>query len=308
MDIRQNLFNLKLKNTTLLYLGSVFFVLGIILVLVNGEEQLANISGIDDRMGGSLLVFILASIVIAPILEECAFRLPLLQKKWHLMVSLLALVGVVLTFTSSVLTFSIVALYAFVLLFKLFYSSQISHTLVLFCSVLVFAVIHYPNSKELLAAFLGGFVFFQLGLACITSFVVIKVNLFGAISVHFLYNSIIVGLLLFFTSRETFSDVPPVVEYNGHIFKFEPKNIINIGGGIQLSSTKKELSCKNCLPNNLLRYNDILDGKKEIIYNNKFPFIKFDISVTAINGDTINHEISQKGIEKYLIYSVETSN
>jgi membrane protease YdiL (CAAX protease family) len=149
------------KNTTLLYLGGVFFVLGIILVFVNGEQQIDNISGIDDLMGGSLLVFVLASIIVAPILEECAFRLPLLQNKWHVMVGLLALVGVVLNFTSTVLTISIVALYAFLLLSKLFYSSKIPHSLVVFCFMFVFTIMHYPNGEELIAAFLGGFVFFS---------------------------------------------------------------------------------------------------------------------------------------------------
>jgi hypothetical protein len=116
-----------------------------------------------------------------------------------------------------------------------------------------------------------------------------------------------VGLLLFFTSQETFSEVPPVVEHKGHIFKFEPKDVINIIGCIELNATKNELSCKNCLSGKLLKYKDILEGKKEEKYINKYPFVKFDISVTALKKrDSIDYKIAQEVIKKHLIYSTET--
>jgi hypothetical protein len=190
------------KDNFLLSTGIITLIFAsvsyLILYSIN-EDIFSNFT--KNQIVISFFHFLFSALIVAPIFEEIIFRSFFLKSKRKYFFKILFYLGI------SIYIFITENYYLYSLLFFIFLLDYLNKNgkIIYILNTLVFALIHY-NLDDFSSFFSIIPVFFQIGVGFILIWIVINFNLFISILFHFLYNLVMISLMIISLQKPTFNE------------------------------------------------------------------------------------------------------
>lgn len=189
----KNNFDKKEKNY-LIVLASISIILLILLMLFFGKEKVLS-GNIKKNISGSFYLFLIISLIIAPILEEIAFRGFFIKKKKLYFLSLFFFTFILVSSYSHFNLFLLIT-FVFIYFYLTYHKKDIQNKYLMIFNCFIFSIYHYKldeitNIAQLTPAL------FQFAFACVTVWFVVNYSIKHSILVHFSVN-FIPALIMFF--------------------------------------------------------------------------------------------------------------
>lgn len=239
-----------------------------------------------------------------PILEEAIFRLPLVKKTKHFFISATLLILFAIYIDPPFLGYLAMSVYA-VTLILYYYTRIVNLKLLISSSLCCFALVHYPSIQEIAIGLKGGYIFFQLFLGLMTTYLVLKYSIKHSILLHVTYNLLLILSMFYFSYSIAQEESMDLVEQNGHVITIEPLGIYS-NSPVSVVATSQEFSCTNCFPNELLNFKNRIDGDIIKKVPNEHQFIKFNIDVRPVKKeDTVNYKWAVNFLNDKLIRTID---
>ncbi len=264
-----------------LIIGVVLYLIGFLTVNIFSDNTVNSQEGLLKMMGEIkyfLVVFIFI-VIIAPIMEELAFRLWLTERKYTKYTSLSLITAVSYLAFHSV-TVSVIIFILLLFSFFFFKKKSLTQMLSVTLTSLIFAVFHYHNFSHSARWFL----FIELtGIAFILSYVILRFGFIYGVLLHSVNNLIALSMLLAFSSN--YSGVFESDDYTAQLEKQSIFKAFNLSSTSY--STKDSLVIESASLTSIAL--DLLPFESNVIYKTSpSSFTNYNFIAYSKLGQPIN--------------------
>lgn len=278
MNFIRNYFLKKKYNYLLVGTFSSYVILTLLLFVLP-NDYLINSSGTGAN--NNLFLFILGSIILAPLVEEIVFRGYFTNNRIFKIISIISLPLYVALSKNYYVLFFVIP-YTIMLVFDFYKKNKINKHVIILTNIIIFAIYHY----ELIDFAQLGTIFpilSQIGGGFFLLWLIINYNIKTSIFFHFLKNISLILPLIFIIQ---FPDMN-IKTLETEQFKITWQKVPSFKVNSNLTFLNRhELEAKNFTPLSLINNKITKDNYIEII-----PFQKYNISIKIIdNNKTINDE------------------
>ena len=241
-------------------------------ILLNSKGYLVNPTRLDGFT--NFRNFVLSAIILAPILEEIAFR-GFFTK--HKILKIVSLIGLSL-FVFSVSKLYLIILIPYLCLSVLVYSEKINidRRILYFISALLFALVHY-KVKHFSNIYAISPIISQFSFGLLFVWLTINFNIIVSIGVHFLTNLSIIILLFLPLQNPDQEEYTQVID--GYEIKWERTAVLNNPMMVSKPS-KYEVKAKNVTPIELYKFYGTVNGQ----IKDYELFAKYNINIKSIDS------------------------
>lgn len=263
----------------------IFSVFGLLMIFIIDFDKYLNSSRLQ-YLDIELNVFVVFSVLIAPLLEEFSFRANFCRSKILKIISIVVLTTYIITTgTNNYLIYLTFVIYITSYGIVIFGNSHLIKRITYALNAVLFGLIHYKLT-DLNSIHTGSQVLIQLALGFILIWVFLNFKLIGSIIAHILYN----GILIF---AAVFSLTHPNTEFqyfkNDDINMKFNKSEFNLSDEGDIMIYKDSITCTKCLPLNVLKYNS-KRGYNIIDYVPAENFVRYDIKVYSESIDFVQDD------------------
>ncbi|HZW62415.1 MAG TPA: CPBP family glutamic-type intramembrane protease [Flavobacteriaceae bacterium] len=272
-----------LKSTLVLY--TLFFCLYFLTSFTFKTEVLYN-----DLIEFNLFTELLLLALIAPVIEEFIFRAPLIikNKKWPILLFIVCLGYLIFSLPRFDLRVLTLFIWSSVLIFSKFFVSTKTQEILIWISILSFAVSHLSMDSFLSLDSFILFIFF-LASGCLLTWVILNFGLFKSILFHSAYNLISFSIYLL-TLTYFFDDKAKTNCLDNTCIEWK-QNALLESPMSDLNYTNHKLDVKNGKVKNILDLLSNLDLKNYNYIISDDSKIKYDIKIYNTNNEEINDSL-----------------
>lgn len=283
MNIYKDNFLLNTGIITLIFASVSYLLLNSI-----NEDIFSNFT--KNQIVISFFQFLFSALIVAPIFEEIIFRSFFLKSKRKYFLKIQFYLGI------SIYIFITENYYLYSLLFFIFLLDYLNRNkiIIYILNTFVFALIHY-NLDDFSSFFSIIPVFFQIGVGFILIWIVINFNLFISILFHFLYNFVMISLMILSLQKPTFNEYK-VLENELIYLKWKEIPFFNNQNNF-VTLSDNLIQIENVEASKIF---EILEIDKSKYYFNKIsPFQKISLEIRLNNKN--QRKINYGEIPKFLL-------